>query len=497
MKLSKVLEGVDYIFRGEEIDKEIKGLFHNSKEVKSGGMFFAIPGINVNGSNFVNEAVRNGAKVIVSSSYLDVPDEVINIVTDDVRKAMSLASNNFFGKPSQDMFVIGVTGTNGKTTSTFMLESIFKEAGQKVGVIGTNGIFIDGKKYNSDFTTPDPIILHKALAKMKREGVDVVVMEVSAHALALQKIRGVMTDIALFTNLTQDHLDFFKNMDDYADTKASFFTDGYARFGVVNLDDEVGREIFERSTIPVLTYSREKLSYGNEILRNADIIAKNEKHNINNQRFIVNTPKGEESIELNLAGGFNVSNALGVISAGLMAGIDLKTIALGLKKLQKVDGRFNTYDVNGVRVIIDYAHTPDGLQNILKSAREITKGRVVSVFGCGGNRDSLKRPVMGQISEELADFTIITSDNPRFEDPEEIAKQIEKGMRRTAPYSIVLDRKEAINHAINIAKRGDTVVIAGKGAEPYIDQNGIKTPYEDRKVVEEIISENLNESNIY
>lgn len=483
MKLSKVLSNVDT--KGEYDDIEIEGLYHNSKEVKDGGLFFAIDGTKVSGREFALEAVKRGAKVIISSSKIEgLPSEVINLVSEDTRLAMSLCASNFYEEPSRDMFVLGVTGTNGKTTTTFMLESVFKEAGNKVGVIGTNGVFIDDKKIDSNLTTPDPIYLQKTLAKMREEGVDVVAMEVSAHALELKKTRGVMTDIALFTNLTQDHLDFFSNMQSYGEAKAKLFEEGMSRFGVVNIDDSFGRYLQNAASVPILTYSQKKES-------GADIIADKVRHNTTNQTFDVITPKGRIKITLNLCGGFNISNALGVIAAALMSGIELGTIKKGLEKLEMVEGRFNTYDVNGVRVVIDYAHTPDGLMNILSATREITSGKLISVFGCGGNRDRGKRPIMGEISEKLADYTIVTSDNPRFEKPEDIANDILEGMK-TSSHLVSLDRKKAIKLAVAMANEGDSVVIAGKGAEPYLDMLGVKTPYEDKKVVEEILEEIKN-----
>lgn len=483
MKLSKVLSNVDT--KGEYDDIEIEGLYHNSKEVKDGGLFFAIDGTKVSGREFALEAVKRGAKVIISSSKIEgLPSEVINLVSEDTRLAMSLCASNFYEEPSRDMFVLGVTGTNGKTTTTFMLESVFKEAGNKVGVIGTNGVFIDDKKIDSNLTTPDPIYLQKTLAKMREEGVDVVAMEVSAHALELKKTRGVMTDIALFTNLTQDHLDFFSNMQSYGEAKAKLFEEGMSRFGVVNIDDSFGRYLQNAASVPILTYSQKKES-------GADIIADKVRHNTTNQTFDVITPKGRIKITLNLCGGFNISNALGVITAALMSGIELGAIKKGLEKLEMVEGRFNTYDVNGVRVVIDYAHTPDGLMNILSATREITSGKLISVFGCGGNRDRGKRPIMGEISEKLADYTIVTSDNPRFEKPEDIANDILEGMK-TSSHLVSLDRKKAIKLAVAMANEGDSVVIAGKGAEPYLDMLGVKTPYEDKKVVEEILEEIKN-----
>ena len=490
MKLSDVLEEFEAKFEVVgDINQNIRGLYHNSKEVTDGGVFFALEGSNVDGNQFIEEAISNGAKVIVSSCPKKLKEGITNVIVNDTREAMSLFASSYYDNPSLDMFVVGVTGTNGKTTSTFMLASIFKEAGRSVGIIGTNGIYINGKKYPSNFTTPDPIILQETLAKMRARGVNCVVMEVSAHALELQKIRGVMTDIALFTNLTQDHLDYFKTMENYGRAKAKFFQKGVSSFGVVNYDDEFGKQLFENIEIPALTYSRD---LEQKKLREADIIVLEEKHNTTNTTFKIASPKGEEEFTINLAGGFNVSNALGAISAGIIAGIPLSVISRGLNKLEKVAGRFNTYDVDGVRVIIDFAHTPDGLENILTETRKITEGEVYAVFGCGGNRDAIKRPIMGNIASRLANYTIITSDNPRNEFPDEIASEIERGMDVGALHSVILDRENAIKLAISMAKKGDSVVIAGKGAEDYMEINGEKIPYSDCKVVESLIEKKDN-----
>ncbi len=479
MKLKDILKNSDYILYGDE-NIEITNLSHNSKEVKEGGVFFAINGENVNGEEFVVEAEKHGAKVVVSEKKLDT--SLINVVVKDVRKAMSLMASEFYNKPAEKMFIIGVTGTNGKTTTTYMLKNIFEKAGKKVGVIGTNGIIIDNKKYSSFFTTPDPILLQEMLHKMQEQGVNVVCMEISAHALELQKIWGVMSDIALFTNLTQDHLDYFKNMENYFQAKCKLFTKDHARFGVVNIDDPYGKIIFENAEIPIVKISRVKNSED----CHADIFADNIQHNNSNQEFDVSSVKGNFHVKLNMLGNFNVSNALGAISAAIMAGVDTKTIVKAFEELEMVDGRFNTVMINGIKFIVDYAHTPDGLENILKAAREITQGKLISVFGCGGNRDKTKRAIMGKISTDLSDITIITSDNPRTEKPRDIISDIEKGCDRLN-YLVVEDRVKAIKETLKIARCGDTVVLLGKGSEKYFDVNNEKIPYVgDLEVVKEI-----------
>lgn len=465
----------------------IENLTHKSYEKGKNVMFFAIDGTNINGENFALEAVKNGAVCVVSSHRLDLPVEVSQIVCEDVRKAMSTIAGKFYDTVNKRMFIISVTGTNGKTTSTYMLANVFKAAGKKVGIIGTNGIFIDEQKIGQNLTTPDPIDLHKTLAKFSKNGVEVVCMEMSAHALELQKNWGIMTDIALFTNLTQDHLDFFEDMEKYGQAKAKLFTQNACRLAVVNADDDFGYELFKTCKIPVIAYARER-NKNYDRMANCNIIAYDElcDKEGNGQDFTVKVFGKEAKIHLNIDGGFNVANALGVIGAGHLAGLSLKTIAAGLSRLKKVDGRFNTYLVNGVKVVVDYAHTPDGIMNILCAARELAGGhKVISVFGCGGNRDSTKREVMGRISCENADFTFITSDNPRYEDPYEIAKQIEQGFD-DYNYKIVVDRTQAIKQAVMLAKPGDIVVVAGKGAENYMDIRGQKIFFSDKVVIEEL-----------
>ena len=482
MNLKDVLKDIDCVIYGNE-NVEIENLTHNSKEENKNGLFFAINGNNFNGEDYAFEAIGNGAKVIVSENKLAKEIET-NVVVKDIRKAMSLIARNYYNNPAEKMLLIGVTGTNGKTTTTYMLKSIFEKAGKKVGVIGTNGVVINNQKVLTDFTTPDPILLQKILREMVEKNVEVVCMEVSAHALELQKLWGVMTDIALFTNLTLDHLDYFKTMDNYFEAKRKFFTPDYARFGVVNIDDPYGKIIYNSSEIPLISYSKLQ-----ENIKNSDISASDIKLLTKDQEFIVKTMKGEFKVKLNMLGNFNVSNALGAIAAAIMAGVNKKHIISALNSLEQVDGRFNSFWHNGARIIVDYAHTPDGLENILKAAKEFTQNKLISVFGCGGNRDTSKRHVMGEISSRLADLTIITTDNPRNEDPMDIIEGIERGVVNNN-YILEIDRVTAIKKALNLTKYGDTVVITGKGAENYFDINNEKVPYQtDAKIVEEVSNE--------
>jgi len=467
-------------------DIEIHGLSDNSTKVKAGDIFFALEGTKVDGKKFAGDAVKRGAVAVVSRYRIDLPDSVANIVATDERRAMSEMASLFFGSPAKSLFIIGVTGTNGKTTTTFMLESIFKTAGKKVAIIGTNGIFIESEKIVSNMTTPDPIFLHEILAKMRDSEVDIVCMEMSAHALFLQKIWGIMTDIALFTNLTQDHLDFFKTMENYKAAKSIFFTPEYALLGVVNLDDKFGEELFASPKIPLVSY---RLIEGDNLKR-ASVCATDYALKGTKQEFTIKILGQSKRVHLALSGKFNVYNALLAMTAGFIYGLDLETIVRGIESLKEVEGRFNSFEVLGRRVIIDYAHTPDGLLNILRAAREISCGaKVISVFGCGGDRDKAKRPLMGRISEINSDYTFITSDNPRSEDPLEIAKDIESGMKEKK-HEIELDRAIAIKKAIELALPKDIVVISGKGAEDYLEIKGKKLSFSDKSVVENLKKQN-------
>lgn len=477
MRLRDIVKGVNAQIIGNE-DLEITGLCHQSQQARPGYLFFAIDGTRVNGLDYAGEAIANGAVAVVAQRDADLGCTIIK--TDDVRAAMSQMASNFYGNPSRQLLMVGVTGTNGKTTTTYMLRSIFEAAGKKVGIIGTNGVYILGQKVGYNMTTPDPIQLQFYLCEMVKNGVEICCMEVSAHALELQKLWGVMTDIALFTNLSQDHLDFFKSMEEYFMAKAKLFNKNMCRMAVINIDDDYGRRLFNKADVPVLTYGMRE-----ENSSLADIFLKKQSHNNHNQQLCIKTPKGCLDVELNLLGGFNIQNAMAAIGGAMLAGIEPEYIVKGLASLSGVDGRFNTIERGGVLFVIDFAHTPDGLENILRSARELGNGRLIAVFGCGGNRDCLKRPIMGKIASGLVDFFVITSDNPRYEDPLSIAVQIAGGAVKEN-YIIEIDREAAIKKAFALAQKGDVIVVAGKGAEPYMETMGQKVHFSDRKIIEKL-----------
>ena len=474
MVLKEVLKNIDCEIYGD-CEIEVSELCHESGKAKEGSMFFCLKGTNIDGHDFALDAYKNGSNTIVTNKLLDLPKDVVQVLVKNTRETMSKSACNFYRNAGKDMIIVSITGTNGKTTSTFMLASILKSAGFKVGVIGTNGIIINGQKFESNMTTPDPILLQKTLKDMRDSGVQVVVMEMSAHALELQKNSGLMSDIAVFTNLTQDHLDYFKTMKNYGEAKKRLFSSSSSKFAVLNMDDPFSNEIIKTIDIPYVTVS---------INKNSDLIAREIKHNEIGQEYILSCDGEEISIAINLDGKFNVSNSIGAIAAAKAIGVSNEAIVSGLKNLKQVSGRFNTFFVGGKKFVVDYAHTPDGLENILNAAREILdpKGKLISVFGCGGNRDALKRPIMGEISTRLADVTIITSDNPRLENPIDIISQIEKGINGGI-YLIEPDRAKAIKLAYNIATLNDLIVVSGKGAEDYMDVQGKKVHYNDGEVI--------------
>jgi len=473
MKLYYLLKNINCRVVGNTI-LDIKGLYHKDTEVKEGGMFFSLRGTRVDGSSYVLSAVKNGAVAVVTEQEIQNLSGVTQIIVRDARETMSLIACKFFGNPANKLKIIGVTGTNGKTTVTSIISHIINFSGKKCALIGTNGVVINGVKYDTGMTTPDPIELQQYFAQMVKLKQEYVCMEVSAHAIEFHKIDGFTFEAVVFTNLTEDHLDYFKNMKRYFETKCKLFSKKYTNFAVINLDDSYGIEIAKRININYKAYS---------IINKADYFANNIQLVGAGQKFTVNR---NFEVSLNFAGNFNVSNALSAIAVLEYIGLDEKTILDGFASMKPVEGRFNTCLVNEKLVIVDYAHTPDGLKNILLTAKDIAgKNRLISVFGCGGNRDVLKRPLMGEISTSIADFTIITSDNPRFEKREDIAKDILKGIKSNN-YTIELDRTKAIKKAVEIAKKGDVIVIAGKGSEPYIDENGVKMPYSDMAEIEKL-----------
>ncbi len=456
-------------------DIEIENLETDSRCISKGSLFICLTGNAYDGHSFYRQAEKYGAVAILTEKKLNV--SITQIIVSDTRKATSVIANNFYGKVSEKMNLIGVVGTNGKTTTAHMIGNILNNSGVKCGVIGTLGIYYGDKYFESNLTTPDPLILHKILSDMYLSGYKTAVMEVSAHALYYSKIFGLKFKVGVFTNFTRDHLDFFKDMDSYKKAKLQFFTDNYCDYLVVNADDDLGREI---SNLPkkIITYGLENPS---------DIFAIDIIEKSNLQTFVLNFFDQVYSVSMPLVGRFNLYNALGACSASALVGANSDKIIKALEKFTGAKGRMQCVYNKDFSVYIDYAHTPDGLEKVLKALKNKDK-RLICVFGCGGNRDSGKRKEMGKISAKLSDFTIITSDNPRFEEPMEIISDIESGVLEVNKNYIIAERRyNAIEYALSMAKTGDIILVAGKGSEEYQEILGIKHPYNDKDTIEEIL----------
>ncbi|MCH5157863.1 MAG: UDP-N-acetylmuramoyl-L-alanyl-D-glutamate--2,6-diaminopimelate ligase [Clostridiales bacterium] len=465
----------------DDSDIDIKGLACDSSKVEEGFMFFCLVGLENDGHTFAADAVSRGAVALVVERRLAI--DCVQIEVDDTRKALSVAAAAFYGNPSRRLKLIGITGTNGKTTTTYIVKSIVEAAGHTCGLIGTNAIEFGADKHDATLTTPDPIELQKTLADMAASGAEYVVMEVSAHALALSKIEGMVFDVAAFTNFSRDHLDFFGDMASYAAAKKSFFTSEHARRAVINADDLLGAELLHGVSIPVVSYGIEAP---------ADVFGIDLKMSAYGLSYVINMNDRVDTVKFNLTGRFNMYNTL--CAAAIAEALDLpfSAVIAGIRNVKKVDGRFNIINTTKCSVIIDFAHTDDGIANILRAIREFAPARIITVFGCGGNRDKSKRAVMGKIVATMSDFCFVTSDNPRFEPPVDIIKQITEGIDSIGMtnYKPIVDRKEAIRAALDMANPDDIVLIAGKGAEKYNDVMGRKQPYNDEQYVLELAGEN-------
>ncbi|WP_308638910.1 UDP-N-acetylmuramoyl-L-alanyl-D-glutamate--2,6-diaminopimelate ligase [Paenibacillus silvisoli] len=468
---------------------EVGSIETDSRRVTPGCVFICLRGHKVNGHDYAPEAVSRGAVALVVERLLDLP--VPQLVVKDSRHAMAVIADHYYGHPSRRLKLIGVTGTNGKTTTTYLIEKILSDAGFSAGVIGTVEMRYGGKTFPMSGTTPGALELQRSLAAMVEEGTDYCVMEVSSHALEQGRVKGSRYRIAIFTNLTQDHLDYHETMERYAAAKGLLFSrlgNEYGApeerlFAVLNADDPASPRYADVTAADVVTYGIDK---------DADVRADKVRITAHGTAFHVETFAGSADITLRMAGKYNVYNALGAISACLIEGVPLWQIKKSLEAIPGVPGRVEA--VQGGQpfaVIVDYAHTPDGLKNVLSAVKEFAAGRIICVFGCGGDRDRTKRPQMGRIAAEIADYAIITSDNPRTEDPNRILLDIEAGLIEdnvpATRYELLADRKTAIQKAVEMARRDDVVLIAGKGHETYQDIMGVKTDFDDREVAKEAI----------
>ena len=475
MRLTTLLQGVA-LHEGYPGELEITGLACHSHEIGPGYLFVALQGQLSDGHDFIPDAVKRGAAAVLCQRRPVTDPGVPVLVTDDTRLALALAAANFYGRPGESLTLIGVTGTNGKTTTTYLIKELLEAAGKKVGLIGTNQNMIGGECLPAQRTTPDSLELQRLLRRMADEGCGYVVMEVSSHALVLERTAGLTFQVGVFTNLTQDHLDFHRTMEAYRAAKEGLFRQ--SRTAVFNLDDEAGRWYAARRTGEMLTYSEGK----NE----ADLTAKNVRLLPGRVEFEALTDSGISRVKLPIPGGFTIYNAMAALTCGLALGLKLEEMTAALARVKGVKGRVEVVPVPAdYTVVIDYAHTPDALENLLDTARACTQGRVILVFGCGGDRDRSKRPIMGQIAAELADYVVVTSDNPRSEDPEEILREIEAGMTESrTPREFITDRRKAIGRALSLGRPGDMILLAGKGHETWQLVGEEKLPLDERQVVQ-------------
>ncbi|MGG4045461.1 MULTISPECIES: UDP-N-acetylmuramoyl-L-alanyl-D-glutamate--2,6-diaminopimelate ligase [Paenibacillus] len=471
-------------------DITITNIQVDSRKVAPGDLFICLPGHTVDGHDYAGQAAEQGAVALVVERKLDI--DLPQIVVKDCRFAMAVLADAFFGSPSSHMKMIGVTGTNGKTTTTYLIEKMMSDQGVNTGLIGTIQMRYGGRTFPMSGTTPEALELQRSLDDMTANGVECCVMEVSSHALEQGRVKGTDFRTAIFTNLTQDHLDYHKTMEEYRAAKGLFFArlgNKFAhqpeqrKFAVLNADDEASSYFAKITAAEVITYGVEN---------SADVRATSVKVTAQGTSFHVDTFRGSAVIQLRMVGKFNVYNALAAITAGLLEGIELENIKRSLESVPGVDGRVESVDAGQpFAVIVDYAHTPDGLENVLKTVNEFAEGRVITVFGCGGDRDRTKRPIMGKIAAKYSDFIFVTSDNPRTEDPELILKDIEQGLKDDSVpqerYEMIVDRRTAIQKAIEMASPQDVVLIAGKGHETYQTIGTTNYDFDDREVAKEAI----------
>lgn len=474
MTLKEIIKDINAEVFGST-DIEIKGIAYDSRKVEEGYLFIAIKGFETDGHKYIESAVKKGAAAVIGEE--EIAPGCTYIKTDDSRKAMALSAAAFYGHPERSLKIIGLTGTNGKTTTTYLIRQILNLKGERCDLVGTNQIIIGDEVIESSRTTPESLDLFELFKKMADNGGKYVVMEVSSHSLELCRVYGITFETAVLTNVTQDHLDFHKTMDNYAAAKAKLFK--MSRTAAVNMDDGYAPLMIQNAAGKVLTYSIDEKSD----LRAGDI-RMSERGVI----FSVCPDGNNHEIRLGIPGRFSVYNALAAVAACLNIGIDITDIEKGLVLAKSVKGRIEVvHTATPYTVIIDYAHTPDGLENIISAVRDFATGRVITVFGCGGNRDASKRPKMGKIAEDLSDIAVVTSDNPRCEEPAAIIEDILKGMQKDN-HVVVENRKEAIKYAMEIAGKGDIIILAGKGHETYQEINGVKYDFDERVVVKEILS---------
>jgi len=462
----------------------ITSVAYDSRKAGDGALFFCISGYKTDGHKYAASAVENGAAALMVTRKLDI--DVPQVLVKDSRQAMAMISREFYGRPDERLKMVGITGTNGKTTTTYMIKAALERAGRKTGLIGTIHNMIGDEIVPTERTTPESPDLFALLERMADEGCAAVVMEVSSHSLYLQRVAGIVFDVSVFTNLTQDHLDFHETFENYLAAKKMLFA--ASKSAAVNIDDDAAADIMADADIDWRTYGIEN---------QADVSAKNIEITPRGVTYDLHADGETTQMRVRTPGRFSVYNSLSAAAACMLLGVGIETIAPALAEIPGVAGRFEVLDTGGLpfTMILDYAHTPDSLENTLQTANEFAQGRVVAVFGCGGDRDRTKRPIMGEIGGRLATFSILTSDNPRTEDPFAILSEVERGMKKTdGEYICIENRRSAIRYAIENAQNGDVIILAGKGHETYQEIDGVKHPFDEKIVVAELMAEYTKET---
>jgi UDP-N-acetylmuramoyl-L-alanyl-D-glutamate--2,6-diaminopimelate ligase len=494
--LQQLLQGIDTLSVSGDTRTPVTGVRYDSRSVQPGDLFVCIKGYAADGHDFIDDAVKRGAQTLVLERDIEVSAPVVKVVLRNTRQALGKLACNFFDDPSSRLFLVGITGTNGKTTTTFLARAVLSQVVQKVGLIGTIANMIGDESFVADRTTPEAVDVIEFLNQMLLQGAGAAVMEVSSHAVSLDRLSGLKFDCGVFTNLTREHLDFHGTLENYLDAKGRFFSRLDAKsnrlpLAAINIDDTSGAKIaqYVPASIPLVTYG---------MTEEADVQGSNVALSAKGTSFLISYQGHSYPVNLKLCGAFNVYNSLAAFCVGLAYDMEPSEIILGLESVASVPGRFEAVDVGqDFLVIVDYAHTPDGLLNVLQLACALVKSRLILVFGCGGDRDRTKRPVMGEIALQYSDYTILTSDNPRTEEPIEIINEIENGLLHAGgtygvDYEVDSDRRDAIHRAIKMAGTGDVVLICGKGHETYQIIGTTKHDFDDRKIAREVLEEVLS-----
>lgn len=477
MKLYELLDGVE-VLGGYPLNPEISSVTDDSRKVRNSSVFVCVKGKKNDGHDYARKALERGAAVVICDHNIGIRN---CIVVENTREAYALMCANYYGNCHRKLKMIGVTGTNGKTTTTFIIKKILEENGYKVGVIGTVDVMIGNEKYPSDYTTPNPSVLHRYLYMMKMAGCDVCIIEASSQALSQERTYGIHFDIGVFTNLTREHLDYHGSMEEYAKAKAILMRN--SSVCIINADDSFAKMMKRNAAEKVVTFA---------IDGNADIKAENVKLNHGGVVYTLACESGRYEIAYDVIGKFSVYNSLAALAVGIVMKVDMKRAVRAVAEMKTVRGRIEKIPNNrNIHILIDFAHTPDSLENVLKTVRDIYDKRIITVFGCGGDRDRTKRPLMGRIACKYSDLVYVTSDNPRTEDPEQIIDDIVGNIDKNN-YIRTADRTQAIKAAIVEAEPGDTVLIAGKGHERYQILGTEKIHYDEREIVKQILDNGAN-----